>query len=231
MHGEMKSMVGIGVYTVAEAARLTATATATVRRWMLGYRYRRRGEARARPPLWQPDIEPFDGRVTLSFLDLMEVRFIRAFRQHGVSWPAIRRAAEIACDLFQDAHPFTRRRFRTDGARIFQQIEDGGRVRLFDLNRQSWVFNEIVAPSLYAGIEFSGEHMTRWFPIEGSSAIVIDPAIAFGRPTIAEQGVPTDTIAAAVRAHDGDYAEVARWYDLPVRAVKAAVKFEQRLAA
>lgn len=224
-------MVGIGVYTVAEAARLTATPAASVRRWMLGYRYRRHGLARERPSLWHPDIEPFDGRVALSFLDLMEVRFIGAFRRHGVSWPAIRRAAEIACDMFQDAHPFARRRFRTDGERIFQQVDKGGEVSLFDLNRQSWVYNAIVAPSLYAGIEFSGEQMTRWFPVGGSSAIVIDPKIAFGRPTVAEKGVPTDTIAAAVRAHDGDHAEVARWFDLPVRAVKAAAKFERRLAA
>ena len=159
---------------------------------------------------------------------MMEVRFIRAFREHRVTWPAIREAARIACEMFQEpSHPFTRARFRTDGKRIFKQLEEEGHVRLFDLNRRSWVFAEIVTPLLYRGVEFEAEQVAKWFPLHPNRAILIDPAIAFGRPVTAREGVPTDTLAAAVAAHGGSIESVAKWYAVSVPSVRGAVEFER----
>src|SRR5258708_14201663 len=90
---------------------------------------------------------------------------MRAFRKQGVSWPAIREAGALACEMFNDNHPFTRRRFRTDGRRIFQEIDQSADIKLFDMNQRSWVFKEIVDPSLYRGVEFSadqGKTSNRW---------------------------------------------------------------------
>ncbi len=225
------SLVGLGVYSVPEAAQLTGASAAAVRRWMFGYHYRYREDDRTQPALWEADIEPIGGQIALSFLDLMEVRFIRAFRRHGVSWKTIREAARVACEIVQDVHPFARRRFRTDGTRIFQEVRERGKAKLLDLNRRSWVFHEIIGPSLFEGIEYDGDTMARWFPVEGSRSIVIDPAIVFGRPVLAREGIPTDVIAAAVKANDNEIDAVARWYSIPRRAVQAAVEFEARLAA
>lgn len=182
------------------------------------------------PAVWKRDIQAMDGHIALTFLDLMEIRFIVAFRQHRVSWPAIREAAELACEMFEDGHPFTRRRFRTDGRRIFQQIEEAGAVKLFDMNRRSWVFNEIVSPSLYNGVEFANDQIARWFPAYPRKSIVIDPKIAFGRPTVTRGEVPTDILTATAKA-EGSVEMAARWYNVSPSAVRAAVAFEERLAA
>jgi uncharacterized protein (DUF433 family) len=181
-------------------------------------------------PVWRGDIEEINGHTALSFLDLMEVRFIRAFRRHRVSWPAIREAAGLACEMFGDGHPFTRQRFRTDGVRIFQQIEERGEVRLFDMNRKSWVFHEIVSPSLYEGVEFSEDQVARWFPMWPRKTIVLDPHLSFGRPIVAKGSVPTDVLAAAAKA-EGSAEAVARWYQIPPGMVRAAIDFENRFAA
>src|SRR5262249_16890866 len=154
MESNAETLIGVGVYSIAESSDLTDVPARAIRRWSVGYRYQHEGETRHSFPVWRRDITPLDGRIALSFLDVMEIRFIHSFRCHRVSWPAIREAAKIACDLFKDRHPFTRGRFKTDGTRIFRQIEDSGKIKLFDLNRVSWVFNEIVEPSLYRGIEF-----------------------------------------------------------------------------
>ena len=52
-----------------------------------------------------------------------------------------------------------------------------------------------------------------------------------GRPVLTREGVPTDVLAAAVKANDNDVDAVVRWYSIPRRAVQAAVEFETRLAA
>ena len=222
--------IGIGIYSLAEAEALTNTSARSIRRWLLGYRYKIDERYHAMPAVWHGDIVKVDSQVALSFLDLMEIRFIKAFREHHVSWPAIREAAALACKMFNDGHPFTRGRFRTDGVRIFQQIKEEGEVKLFDMNRQSWVFNEIVSPSLYAGVEFEHDQVARWFPLFPKKSVIIDPKISFGRPTVLRGRVPTEVLAAAATA-EGSAVAAARWYNVSPATVTAAVEFEKRLAA
>jgi uncharacterized protein (DUF433 family) len=230
MLAEADHLIGVGLYGVPEAHRLTGAKPSTIYRWLSGYRYRRDGAERFSPPVWNGDFGQVDGQLTLSFQDLMEVRFVRAFRQHGVSWPAIREAAAIACEMFQSSHPFSRHRFRTDGGRIFEEVESRGAVKLFDLNRQSWVFHDIVSPSLYQGIEFEADHAVRWFPMHPRKSIVLDPAFSFGRPIVARERVPTEVLALAAKA-EGSIEAVARWFGVSPSAVRVAVEFEERAGA
>ena len=222
------SLIGVGLYSIPEAAELTGASARSIRRWLLGYRFQAGGRFREMPAVWQRDIPDADDELTLSFLDMMEIRFIRAFRKHGVSWPAIREAAALACEMFNDNHPFTRLRFRTDGRRIFQEIDQSADIKLFDMNRRSWVFKEIVDPSLYRGVEFSADQMARWYPLYPNRAIVVDPARAFGRPTLAKEGIPTETLSAAVKV-EGSPEAVARWYGISAASAKAAADFHERL--
>lgn len=61
----------------------------------------------------------FPEQSVLTFLELVELLFIRMFRDHGVSWSTIRRASERAAEQFGTPCPFAVRRFDTDGNRIF----------------------------------------------------------------------------------------------------------------
>ena len=122
-------MIGLGLYTIPKAARLVGVPSRRVCRWVHGYRYRGRGGAEAASePLWHADSPETDTTVGLSFLDMMEVRMVNAFRGHGVSWTVIRDVARRACELFGGNHPFTMRRFQTDGNRIFGEVAEGGGI-------------------------------------------------------------------------------------------------------
>ena len=70
--------VGVGLYTISEAAKLLRSSPRTIRRWVEGYDYQRNGEKAHSAPLWRPDLSIDDG-VELSFRDLIELRFINAF--------------------------------------------------------------------------------------------------------------------------------------------------------
>lgn len=201
----------------------------TVARWLYGYEH---GEAFSKP-LWQPDYAPTEDEPVLevSFRDLIELRFVKTFRDFGLSLQTIRECFERAVEVIHDQRPFSTRRFRTDGKTIFFEIIDGVREgQLVDLRRRQNVFHRIVEPSLH-DLEFEADALARWFPLGRSrESIVVDPARAFGRPIVSSGGVPTETIAQAVDI-EGSVDRVAMLYELPVAAVRAAVEFQKKLAA
>ncbi|MGH8790910.1 MAG: DUF433 domain-containing protein [Cupriavidus necator] len=226
------TLTGIGLYAFPEASRLTRIPTRDLRRWLSGYTYRSKtGAVVSVPPLWQGELAN-KGVDCIGFRDLLEVRFVQAFRLHGVSLQSIRLASHKARGLFGLDYPFTARRFRTDGRSIFASaLEETGETRLLDIVRGQYAFRRIVEASLYHGIEFDdADRAMRWYPMPRSRAVVLDPKIAFGEPIVTDGSVPTTVLYNAFRA-DRDRRFVARVYEVPVAAVEAAIAFEEQLAA
>ena len=225
--------IGKGVYSLAEAARLVKIPRQRISRWTRGYTYRYKGETHYTPPLIAGDIAPSaDKGPILTFLDLLEVRFLDAFLVHGVSRKAVRIAALNARELLGRHHPFSTRICKTDGRSIFAEITKGtDDKRLLDVVRNQFVFVQVISPSLYAGIEFGESHdPQRWWPLGKKHVVVIDPQRGFGAPIVARSGVPTKVLAGAFKA-EGSVEFVAKWYEVSEREVRDAVLFEERLAA
>lgn len=224
--------IGKGVYSLAEAERLIKIPRQRISRWTHGYTYRYKGEAHHTPPLIAWDVEqPADKGPILSFLDLLEVRFLDAFLVHGVSRKAVRIAALHARELLGRHHPFSTRIFKTDGHSIFAEIVRGtDNKHLLDVVKNQFVFARIISPSLYEGVEFNASNdPERWWPLGKKHAVVIDPERGFGAPIVARSGVPTKILADAVKA-EGSVDFVAKWYEVTPREVRDAVKFEEQLA-
>lgn len=235
-------VLGRGVYGATEGLRLLSftrdpdaprrsVSRQTVARWLRGYDFQRNGEARHSDPLWTPDYSNDNEQIELSFRDLIELRFVKTFRDLGLSLPAIRECFERAVEEVRDDRRFSTQRFRTDGKTIFLEItkslQEG---ELIDLRRRQRVFRTIVAPSP-RDLEFDAEVVARWFPLGmNRRSIVIDPARAFGRPIARASGVPTEVLAHAV-AIEGSIERVAALYESSASDVRDAVSFEQRLAA
>lgn len=219
-------LTGIGLYTFPEAARLTKIPVRDLRRWLRGCAYR--GTSAAAAPLWKAE---FDEKVAgIGFHDLLEVRFVRAFRQHVVSLQTIRQASRRARELLATDYPFTSRLFQTDGRTIFASaMEETGETALLDLVRNQYAFRKVIEPSLYRGIEFGEDQIAaRWYPAPKSRAIVLDPNIAFGKPIVTNGAVRTSILYDAYAA-DRDKNLVAKLYEVPVSAVDAAIVFEESL--
>src|SRR5207245_10786935 len=82
-------MLGQGVYSVAEAARLTGLKPARIREWFRG-----RTRRHSRKPVFLGDYEPVDGDFAISFLDLIDVFVAGQLREHGVLLRTLRRVYE-----------------------------------------------------------------------------------------------------------------------------------------
>jgi uncharacterized protein (DUF433 family) len=235
--------LGIGHYTVPEAARLLRLPTSSIRRWLGGYSSMSKGGERLNfPPLWTPQVPAFENRIELGFRDLIELRFVSAFVDAGLGILTIRQCLKQAREIVKDERPFSTHRFRTDGKTIFfefvesivaanqtAEIPEDERQKLIDLKNKQFVFREMIAQT-FKDVDLDGDAVTRWRPFHGKSSIVVDPTRAFGQPITTDAGVPTSTLARAVKA-EGSAKRVAFLYSVPVAAVRDAVEFESELAA
>lgn len=222
--------LNVGIYTVPEASKLTGVSKERIRRWLRGYHSNLRKKNYSR--LWKPQLPEIDHKVAIGFLDLIEIKFVGAFLERGVSWPMIHKVREKAAELYPDvSHPFCTKQFFTDGQRIFAQVhKETGETSLLDIATDQQVFAEITKPFLQQ-LEFrEGSLLERWWPLGQDRQIVVDPKKNFGQPTVAKEGIATQVLATSVRAN-GSVEEVARWYEISPQAVQEAVDYEQLLAA
>lgn len=230
---QAQATFGVGVYSFADAARFIGAKSSELRRWTLGYaRLSVGGERKHSPPLWPTQLSGTEIEG-LGFKDLIELRFVHAFRNEGVPLQVIRRTLEEARDEFASPYPFTSKKFKTDGRRIFMEVvEEAGDASLVDIVKRQNVIQKIIGPSLREGVELDMQgEARRWFPLHGSKAIVFDPARKFGQPILAEYDIPTIAIVDAVNAEGGNEKRVAKLYEIPLSAVRKALEFEAKVLA
>jgi len=227
------SRIGRGVYTLSESYRLTRVPIPQIRRWAAGYCYNYKGQTICMPPIIATEAEPINGTPTLDFSDLIEIRFLNAFRNKGVSWKSIRIAADKARSLLRKTHPFSTQIFKTDGRTILAEIigQNSKDKNLLDVVRDQFVFQRVIEPYLYFGLEFNQDkEPSRWWPLGENRSVVIDPQRSFGAPIINRGGIPTKILYKAVAVEDS-INSVASWFDVDPDEVNDAVDFERQLAA
>lgn len=226
----MTAAYGIGVYTLAEAARLLGGGVGpkVLRRWLYGYGYRHAEKKFEQPPLWpaQYQYDP-DEPAIIGFRDLIEARIVRGLRNLGIGLQSIRVCMDRAREIIGDDHPFSSTSFRTDGQRIFLEITtDVEEPKLLDLKRRQMVFRRIVEPT-FVDLDFDAAAAVRWWLLPNKRTIVLDPAVAFGQPIVAGYGIRTRTLANAVKA-EGSVDRVSKLYEVDRQLVRDAVAFESR---
>lgn len=230
MQRDGTAYLGLGIYTLSEAARLTGVSPQRIRRWLLGYKYNYQGESHTRGPIFRGQIAPFESKLELGFRDLLEIRVVDAFADAGVGLPTIRKALDRASVLMSSDHPFSTASFRTDGRAIFLELQDdGSEPLLVDILKEQYAFKKIIEPS-FKNLDFSGGEAVRWWPLSRQRSVVLDPTIAFGQPISSPSGVPTLALANAVKT-EGTVQRAAAAFRVGSDEVKDAVEFEMRLAA
>jgi uncharacterized protein (DUF433 family) len=228
VHAREPHLLNAGLYTVPEAARLTRISVGKIRRWLKGYDFRSGTSLRHSDAVWKSEIKPLQNKLSLSFRDLLELRFVDAFIRAGVSWRTMRRAHTKAQEQLKTTHPFCSNRIATDGRNILlRQGEEDSDQALINLATDQKEFSRIVETFLKE-LEFSGDDIV-WWPLGRQRNIVLDPKRNFGQPTAARSGVPSLVLARSAKANKSQD-EVVKWYEVQPEEVRDAVEFEQSLA-
>ena len=225
-----RQLLGVGLYGVAEAGRLTNMPSRRVRRWLAGYTYTSRGRSRRSPPVWRRQLEDRGADMTLGFLDLMEIRFVNAFRTRGVSWKTIRTASLRASEVLRTTHPFCTHEFLTNGREIFLELMLSDEERgLLELSKGQHVFREFLLPYLH-NVDIVDQVPRRWWPMGKDHRVVLDPARRLGKPIVSKEGVRTLVLSEAF-AVEKSFDTVAAWYEVEPASVREAVRYEESISA
>lgn len=215
------AILGRGVYTPREAARLIGTSAQQVLRWTRG--------SGPNPPLWRAHYQFLDEDITeISFLDLVEVRVVAALRRASISLQAIRFAISFAEEKYALDRPLASQSFKTDGTEILMDAveKDGEFVSLSKKRPGQKVFREIISQSLN-DLEYEGNLAARWRPRQFSS-VIIDPSRHFGDPILDKYGVSTGVVSKEFKEFN-DLAYLSKIYEIPSAELKACISFEQSL--
>jgi uncharacterized protein (DUF433 family) len=210
----------IATYPVAEAAWALALPPTTLRAWAQGRSYRTALEVKR----WRPLVEPA-GRdpqgVLLSFMNLVELHVLRAFREADVSMGAIREAIVwLQRQSPDNPHPLVRKDLHTYGNGIF--IERLGEIVEISSSGQRAI-REAVAEHL-SKVEWEDHLPARLHPCsaKGSVSFEIDPNVGFGQLRIAGTRVPIAALLDRRKAGES-YQSLADDYGQARKTIKAAI--------
>lgn len=200
-------------YQIAEAARYADISAQTVTAWHKANR---------------PTLSKRDHRAALSYMQLIEVAVVAAFRRAKIPLKEIRAAREYARSVLNAEFPFAEYRFKKEGKHLLVDLQDiegasgRGKHLVADQGGQlAW--DEMIGPLLE---DFEYEHegiVLRWKVAGRSSPIIIDPRIAFGAPTL--RGTPTWVIKGRWDAGESD-TDIADDFGMRKAEVREALKFE-----
>lgn len=216
------------MYPAAEAGRLVGLTPSRVRRWLKGYSYRSdQGRHQQEPVLRRRGTK---GTSYASFLDLIDLLFVKRFVDHGLSLQKLRRALDEAATILGESH-FARKTFFTDGNNVYLKVREEADDLLELLSGGQWVIAPIIR-DLAAQIDFDRPSglARRWYPPGADRRVVLDPEVSFGAPTLVRRGVQTAVVADLFEGEGENVRVVSEWMDLEEDEVLAAVEFQKRVS-
>lgn len=169
-------------YPVGEAARYARVSPRTVAAW-------HREDARAKLTLTAKG-----HGEELSYLQLIEVAVVAAFRKGGISLRRIRDARAYISKALHTEFPFAAYTFKTDGKNLlmdYQQVEGGrGKGKLLEANIHGQLAWDDIIGARLQEFDYDGKGIAvKWRLAGPGSPVFIDPQVAFGTPTVS--GTPT----------------------------------------
>lgn len=211
-------------FTIPDAARYLHVSAGTLRSWVSG----QSSLLETPKPNW------------LSFLNLVEAHVLASIRSEHIPLQRVRRSLSYLSKKFQLEHPLAEKVFQTDGVDLFVehmgtlvntsregQLASMDLIRAFlkRLDRDTRGLPIRLYPYTFARVDATPpldllrrlEHAPR--------AIVIDPRISFGRPSIAGSGVAVDVLVSRFKAGERT-SDLANDYGLQETQVEEALRSE-----
>ncbi|HBR68407.1 MAG TPA: hypothetical protein DEA55_03430 [Rhodospirillaceae bacterium] len=219
-----------GFYTVRDASRLfKIDSQRKIRGWLDGH------ANSASPPVIERTHNQLGKINEISFLDLMEIRFINYYRQRDIPLQTLRVAAQAAREELKTTHPFALSgiRFMNERKKIFLETADElGDKKLLNLVTKQFQIYQVIEQILELGVEFDDDGMAKqFFPNrELAPNVYLNPHFAFGQPVVGDGAVPTSAIFKTYQAEEGNIKKVSTWYDVPEAHIIEAIRFEASLA-
>lgn len=218
-------------YYIADVSRLVGISKGRISRYLRGYDFQSsiKGETynRHKEPIV---IDPSITGSYASFLDLIDLLYIKEFLKRGFTLQYLRKALDEAKEYLGTPH-FARSIFFTSGNDIFYKIPSDGSLIALLTGGQIGISKIVELFGDKLDFERVSEfgYARRWFPKGKNGGIVIDPQISFGKPTLIGTGIATQNIYDLYLGEGEVEDPVIKWFNIPRSEIMTAVQFEQSL--
>lgn len=194
----------------------------TITDWFEGYTATKKG-IRVHYPGWMH--KPEGG--LLSFTDLIELWFVKQFRDHGVPLHKIRstyahQAKELDCP-----HPFLRKNHWIVVGKAITTVDVANDVEAIIEPTSAQLYLDQIVIDVGNKIEFDDQDFARcWFPLGKDRPIIVDPAMRHGEPTIKGHRLGTKDVFRLWKAEEQDVNLVCEAYEITEEEARAAIEWE-----
>jgi len=207
----------LGIYQLADCAKLLHAPRETVREWTVkGLAPSRKKGQRISPPSY-------------NFADLVSLLVVRELRRRGIPLQRIRKAEEYLRGIEGFDRPLATKRLYTAGRDILFRLaaeEDHG-THLVAATRGGQTAIEEAFESVLSAVHYDEQIASYWLPWED---VQVTPERQFGAPCVFGTGIQTATLYGFYQA--GDQPEfIAQLYSLPLERVERAIAWENSLAS
>lgn len=213
------------VLAVPEAARQLNIPVTTLKHWLDGHTI---GD-RFYPPVLR--LEP-TGRSDITWGEMVEADYLRAYRGKGVSMQALRPFIQTARERFDLRYPLAHLRPFTDGRRLLLELQDEAKLsehlRVVYQLRDGQLELDHRADSWLHRVDRAADHdqAARIHPDGPDSPVVHDPELSSAAATV--RGIRTEIIREQYEVGE-DTRDISQTYGLPISDVLAALTYEHRI--
>ena len=216
------------MYSFAETAHLANVSVSTVKNWLFGYTVK----GREVPALFPTP----GGRAEVSFLQMIEIMVAGRFRKSGLvkglPFSKLRDAYAFAQESWGIEYPFAHLKLEVLGGHIVHFLKEGGTdgsYQALDAPEQ-WTLPGLLRRETIDQIEYDDELAARWFPIDKTVPIVVDPRMSAGLPVIEGRGVTVQAIRKRFKSGLRiDF--IAEDFDMDRDLVETALRYWDTVAA
>lgn len=214
-------LLGVGLYTVREAALFARIAPKKMGRWLFGDK---QGEA-----VLDRQLQSDERLVT--FLDFVQSLAVRAIRiQHKVPLPKIRQAVTVAQRDYGVEYPFAQKHktFLHNGEVVIK-VGNEEYVEVSGEHTGSRLMTQIVEIFL-EDLTFDVRGLAVQYKAFGyrERAVTMDPAIRFGEPMVANSGYSAKALWEASQT-EGGVEQAAKAYDVSPEDIAVACRYYDHL--
>jgi len=232
METQLYTILDQPMYYPAFASKLVRLSTGRIKRWLQGYEFNYRQEKSGQVVYGTSDPVIHRKKIELpeyaSFLELIDLLFVKQFLEHGFSLQKIRVALNELYRLTGENH-FAHNKFFVFQKSLYVNNDN----EIIDLLTGGQKAIEKFIKSLGSQLDFHSVSgfPVRWYPLGKEKQIVLDPDISFGRPTVLGTGINTETIYNMYLGENQNIKKVGFWLNLKETQTIAAIEFESDLKA
>jgi uncharacterized protein (DUF433 family) len=214
-------LLGLGIYSVSEAATYARVSTEKFVRWIIGTSARRPAVLSR----LEPDKNPERWITFLDFVQAMAIRDIRIARPH-LPLEKIRETVEMSRSKFGISYPFARKHTTyLLGDELRLNIEGVGLIEATGDHKSQMNIRPVVEKYL-EDLSFDADGWAKVYtPFKWKEhSIIFDPQKHFGAPYVKPGRHTVATLCEAYEI-EGSYKAAAKAYGVKIEAVEAAVKY------